>query len=174
MEIEKMDEKVLADLKMAFACDLYETVKAARKNRDESVFRHTMANENDQMVFAAVFPKQDILDFPDLTEEFVTKLKTFNLLGVVTDGKSGLDMFYLGGINKPFTSLTDAKDIVKLLYDDAIIAFLQLYFKAKGIMIDFTRMTHEEFVKAAESEVFKNSSFAQMQEAGDLLKNLEN
>lgn len=167
-----MDKQVLDDLKLAFACDLYETIKAARKNRDEVVFRHTMADENGQMVFAAVFPKQDILEFPNLTEEFVAKLKTFNLLGVVTDGESGLDMFYLGGMNKPFTSLTEATDVVKHLEDDAMSAFLQLYFKAKNIMLDFTRMTHDEFLKAVESEVFKNTSFAQMQEASDLLGNL--
>ena len=88
-----MDEKVLQELKLAFACDLYETIKAARKNREEHVFRHTMAEEDGQMVFAAVFPKKDLLEFPDLPEEFIAKLQTFNLLGVITDGKSGLDMF---------------------------------------------------------------------------------
>ncbi|QJB54945.1 hypothetical protein [Pseudodesulfovibrio sp. zrk46] len=169
-----MDEKVLRDLKLAFACDLYETIKAARKHRDESVFRHTMADEDGQMVFASVFPKKEIMEFPDMTEEFVAKLKTFNLLGVVTDGESGLDMFLLGGSNKPFTSLTDTKGVMKCLEDDALVAFLQLYFKAKGVMIDFTVMTHDEFLKAVESEVFKNTSFSQMQEAGDFLKMMEN
>jgi len=169
-----MDARVLADLKLAFACDLYDTIKAARKHRDEAVFRHTMADENGQMVFAAVFPKQDILEFPNLTDEFVAKLKTFNLLGVVTDGESGLDMFFLGGQNKPFTNLKDGQEVSKCLEDDAMVAFLQLYFKVKNIMIDFTRMNHEEFLKAVESEVFKNTSFAQMQEANELLKAFEN
>lgn len=169
-----MDEKVIKDLKLAFACDLYETIKAARKNRDEIIFRHSMADEDGQMVFAAVFPKKEIMEFPDLSEEIVEKLQTFNLLGVVTDGESGLDMFFLGGMNKPFTSLTEAKDMTKYLSDEPLIAFLQMYFKVKGIMIDFTKMTYEEFIKAVESEVFKNTSFSQMQDAGDLLKMFEN
>lgn len=169
-----MDKQVLDDLKLAFSHDLYETIKAARKHRDEAVFRHSMADEDGQMVFASVFPKQDILDFPDLTEEFVAKLKTFNLLGVVTDGESGLDMFFLGGQNKPFTSLKSAMEVAKCIEDDSLVAFLQLYFKVKGIMIDFTRVNHDEFIKAVESEVFKNTSFAKMQEAGDLLDILEN
>ncbi len=169
-----MDEKVLADLKLAFACDLYETIKAARKNRDENVFRHTMAEENGQMVFAAVFPKQEIMQFPDLSEEFIAKLQTFNLLGVITDGESGLDMFYLGGMNKPFTSITEAQNVTKVLSDEPLVAFMQMYFKVKGIMIDFTQMNHEEFLTAVESEVFKNTSFSQMQEATDLLDMIKN
>ncbi|MGL1863925.1 MAG: hypothetical protein OCC46_15485 [Pseudodesulfovibrio sp.] len=169
-----MDEKVISELKLAFACDLYETIKAAKQNRDEHVFRHTMAEEDGQMVFAAVFPKQDIMQFPNLTEDFIAKLQTFNLLGIVTDGESGLDMFYLGGMNKPFTSLDDARDVTKLLSDEPLVAFMQLYFKTKGIMIDFTKMTYEEFVQAVESEVFKNTSFSQIQEADDFLKQFEN
>lgn len=165
-----MDEKVIEDLKLAFACDLYDTIKAARKNRDESVFRHSMADEDGQMVFAAVFPKKEIMEFPNLTEEFIAKLKTFNLLGVVTDGESGLDMFHLGGMNKPFTTLTEAKAVTKCLADEPLVGFLEMYFQVKGIMIDFSTMTHEEFLRAVESEVFKNTSFSQMQEAGDLLK----
>lgn len=169
-----MDEKVMQDLKLAFACDLYETVKAARKNRDESVFRHTMAEEDGQMVFASVFPKKEILEFPDLTEEFKAKLKTFNLLGVITDGESGLDLFFLGGMNRPFTSVSDGRGLARALEDEPLIAFLQSYFKIKGIMIDFTLMTHDEFIQAVEGEVFKNTSFSQMQEAGDFLKTFEN
>ena len=130
--------------------------------------------EDGQMVFAAVFPKQDIMQFPNLTEDFIAKLQTFNLLGIVTDGESDLDMFYLGGMNKPFTSLDDARDVTKLLSDEPLVAFMQLYFKTKGIMIDFTKMTYEEFVQAVESEVFKNTSFSQIQEADDFLKQFEN
>lgn len=169
-----MDQKIIDDLKMAFAYDLYETIKAARQHRDEHVFRHTMAEEDGQMVFAAVFPKQELLQFPDLSEEFVAKLKTFNLLGVVTDGESGLDMFHLGGMNKPFTSLNDGREVVKTLADEPLGAFLQLYFQVKGIMIDLNAMNHDEFVKAAESEVFKNTSFAQLQEANDFLSMTKN
>ena len=169
-----MDEKVLQELKLAFACDLYETIKAARKNREEHVFRHTMAEEDGQMVFAAVFPKKDILEFPDLSEEFIAKLQTFNLLGVITDGKSGLDMFYLGGMNKPFTSLADGQEMVGILADEPLIAFLEMYFKVKGVMMDFKIMSYDEFVKAVESEVFKNTSFGQMQEAQEFLNTLKN
>ena len=169
-----MDEKVMHDLKLAFACDLYETVKAARKNRDENVFRHTMADEDGQMVFASVFPKKEILEFPDLTDEFKAKLKTFNLLGVVTDGESGLDMFFLGGMNKPFTQVTDGRGLTKMLEDEPFTAFMKAYFEVKGIMIDFTLMTHDEFLAAVEGEVFKNTTFSRMQEADDLLKVFEN
>lgn len=169
-----MDQKIIDDLKLAFACDLYETIKAARRNRDETVFRHSMADDNGQMVFASVFPKKDIMEFPDLTDEFIAKLKTFNLLGVVTDGESGLDMFHLGGMNKPFTSVTAAQELTKHLTDESLVAFMQMYFKVKGIMIDFSLMTYDEFLNAIESEVFKNTSFSQMQEAGDLLKGFEN
>lgn len=169
-----MDEKVLQELKLGFACDLYETVKAARKNRDEHVFRHTMAEENGQMVFAGVFPKKDIMEFPNMTEEFIANLYTFNLLGVVTDGESGLDMFYLGGMNKPFTTTSSGQDLMKCLTDEPLMAFMEMYFKVKGIMIDFQSMNYEEFVKAVESEVFKNTSFSQMQEAQDLLGAMKN
>ena len=169
-----MDENVISDLKLAFACDLYETVKAARKNHGESVFRHSMAEEDGTMVFVGAFPKKDILEFPDLSEDFVAKLKTFNLLGVITDGKSGLDMFFLGGMNKPFTSVTEARAIARIFSDEPLTAFLGMYFKIKGIMIDFTEMTHDEFVKAVEGEVFKNTSFSKMQEASQLLKAFEN
>ena len=169
-----MDEKVLQDLKLAFACDMYETIKAARKNRDEHVFRHSMAEEDGQMVFASVFPKKDLLEFPDLSEDFIARLQTFNLLGVVTDGKSGLDMFYLGGLNKPFTSLADGLEMTKCLTDEPLIAFLEMYFKIKGVMMDFGKMNYEEFIKAVESEVFKNTSFGQIHEAQEFLNTLKN
>ena len=169
-----MDEKVLQELKLAFACDVYETVKAARKNRDEHVFRHTMAEENGQMVFVGMFPKKDIQEFPDLTEEFVSKLHTFNLLGVVTDGESGLDMFYLGGMNKPFTTLSSGLELVKCLSDEPVLAFLEMYFQTKGVMINFRLMNYAEFVRAVESEVFKNTSFSQMSEAEGLLDAFKN
>lgn len=169
-----MDEKVLQDLKLAFACDVYETIKAARKNRDEHVFRHTMTDEGGQMVFASVFPKKDILEFPNLTDDFVEKLQTFNLLGVITDGKSGLDMFFLGGMNKPFTTVSGAVTLSKMLEDEPVMGFLEMYFKIKGVMMDFRKMTHEEFVAAVESEVFKNTPFSQMQEAQEFLGSFEN
>ncbi|WP_419784804.1 hypothetical protein [Pseudodesulfovibrio sp.] len=169
-----MDEKVMQDLKLAFACDLYETVKAARRNRDELAFRHTMADEDGKMVFAGVFPKKDILEFPNLDDDFIFRLKTFNLLGVVTDGQSGLDVFHLGGMNKPFTSAADGREIAKVLMDEPLTAFLGLYFKTKGIHMDFTLMSYDEFLKAVEGEVFKNTSFSRMQEADDLLRTLEN
>ncbi|CCH48094.1 hypothetical protein [Pseudodesulfovibrio piezophilus] len=169
-----MNTEVMEDLKLAFACDLYETIKAARKNHEETVFRHTMTDEAGQMVFAAMFPKKEIMEFPNLTDEFVEKLKTFNLLGVVTDGESGLDMFHLGGMNKPFTTLTDARSVTKCLTDEPFAVFLQMYFQIKGVMINIDEVSHEEFLAAVESEVFKNTSFSQMQEAGEFLKAFKN
>jgi hypothetical protein len=169
-----MDEKVAQELKLAFSLDLYETVKAARKNRDEHVFRHTMAEEGGQMVFVGMFPRKDLLEMPNMTEEFAAGLQTFNLLGVVTDGKSGLDMFYLGGMNKPFTTLNSGRELAKALTDEPVFAFLEMYFRIKGMMMDFRVMTYDEFVKAVESEVFKNTSFSRMSEAQELLSTLEN
>jgi hypothetical protein len=169
-----MDEKVARDLKLAFALDLYETVKAARKNRDEHVFRHTMAEEGEQMVFVGMYPKKDLLELPNMTEEFAVRLHTFNLLGVVTDGASGLDMFFLGGMNKPFTSLNNGRELAGRLADEQVFAFLEMYFKIRGVMMNFRIMTYDEFVKAAESEVFKNTSFSRMTEAQELLATLEN
>lgn len=169
-----MDERVLNELKLAFACDLYETVKAARRNRDEHVFRHTMADEGGKMIFVGMFPKKDIMEFPDLTEEFTAKLHTFNLIGVVTDGQSGLDMFLLGGMNRPFTSLNGASELTKCLVDEPVVAFMEMYFKAKGVMMDVRAMDYEEFTKAVESEVFKNTSFSQMQEAQFLMEAMKN
>ncbi|MBG0789170.1 MAG: hypothetical protein H0S80_01580 [Desulfovibrionaceae bacterium] len=169
-----MDQKVLDELKLAFACDLYDTVKAARKKRDEHVFRHTMAEEDGQMVFVGMFPKKDIMEFPDLTEDFVARLHTFNLIGVVTDGKSGLDMFFLGGSNKPFTSLEGAPELAKCLIDDPTVAFLDMYFKVRGVMMNVRAMNYDEFLKAVESEVFKNTSFSEMQEAQLLMNALKN
>ncbi|EGB14109.1 hypothetical protein DND132_0894 [Pseudodesulfovibrio mercurii] len=169
-----MDQKVADELKLAFALDLYETVKAARRNRDEHVFRHTMAEEGGQMVFVGMYPKKDLLEFPDMTEEFAARLMNFNLLGVVTDGRSGLDMFFLGGLNKPFTAMNNGRDLAKCLGDEPVYAFLEAYFKVKGVMMDFRIMTYDEFVKAVEGEVFKNTSFARMSEAQELLSTLEN
>jgi hypothetical protein len=42
------------------------------------------------------------------------------------------------------------------------------------MMMDFRVMTYDEFVKAVESEVFKNTSFSRMSEAQELLSTLEN
>lgn len=168
-----MDQKVMDDIKLAFACDLHETIKAARKNRDESVFRHSMADEDGQMVFASVFPKKEIMEFPDMSDDFVAKLKTFNLLGVITDGKSGLDMFYLGGMNKPFTQIKRPEDLVKILEAEPLVTFMQMYFQVKGVMIDFTTMDHDEFLQAVQGEVFKNTSFSEMSELEQLLKDYD-
>jgi hypothetical protein len=41
-------------------------------------------------------------------------------------------------------------------------------------MLDFRVMTYEEFLKAVESEVFKNTSFGQMSDAQDLLAKFRN
>lgn len=169
-----MDEKVLQELRLAFACDLYETIKEARKNRDEHTFRHTMAEEGGQMVFAGMYTKKDLLAFPGMDENFAAKLHTFNLLGVITDGQSGLDMFYLGGMNKPFTSLGNGQELVKVLQEEPLLAFLEMYFKVKGVMIDFRVMSYDEFVKAVEGEVFKNTSFSKMQEVQELLNAMQN
>ncbi|OIQ51956.1 hypothetical protein BerOc1_00422 [Pseudodesulfovibrio hydrargyri] len=169
-----MDEKVAQELKLAFSLDLYETVKAARRNRDEHVFRHTMAEEGGQMVFVGMFPKKDLLEMPNMTEEFAARLRTFNLLGVVTDGKSGLDMFYLGGMNKPYTTLNNGRELAGTLADEPVFAFLEMYFRIKGMMFDFRVMTYDEFLKAVESEVFKSTSFSRMSEAQELLAAMEN
>ena len=68
-------------------------------------------------------------------------------------------------MNKPFTSLEGAPELAKCLDDDPVIVFLEMYFKIRGVMMDVRKMNYAEFTKAVESEVFKNTSFSQMQEA---------
>ena len=86
-----MDRRVIERLKEAFALDLYETVRAARQVRGEKVFRHTLY-EDGQAVFCGFYPKAELLEFPGVDEEFISRLSTFNLLGVITDGVTRLDL----------------------------------------------------------------------------------
>ena len=167
-----MDERVKDELKLAFACDVYETIKAARKERDEKIFRHTMMDEGGRLAFAGVYPKQELLSFPDLTDEFLARLKTFNLLGVITDAESSLDMFLLGGMNKPLTSLNTPEEVVKILDDGPLMGFLDSYFEARGLEIDIHTMTYDAFLDAVRAEVFANTTFGEMSQVEELLKEM--
>lgn len=152
-----MDEKVAEQLRNGFAMDLWETIRSAKGATGERVFRHTMYNEGDMMVFAALFPKKELMEFPDLDEGFLNQLKVFNLLGVATDGKTTMDMFLLGGMNKPFTTLKSSQELIKVFNDEPLMAFLDAYFKARGSTINIKTISHDAFLEAVEREVFANS-----------------
>ncbi|WP_147821092.1 hypothetical protein [Salidesulfovibrio onnuriiensis] len=157
-----MDENVVSQLKRGFAMDLWETIRSAKGAKGERVFRHTMFDQGEMMVFAALFPKKELLEFPDLEQNFVERLKVFNLLGVATDGKTTMDMFLLGGMNKPFTSLSSVEELMKLFDEEPLMAFLDAYFRARGSNIDIMTISHDEFMKAVEREVFANTPMSEL------------
>jgi len=157
-----MDDQVASQLKEGFCLDLWETIRAAKGAKGERVFRHTMYTEGENMVFAALFPKQELLGFPDLDEDFLGRLKVFNLLGVVTDGKSAMDMFLLGGANKPFTSLNSANELQKNIETEPLMFFLDLYFKARGFSFDIHHIDHASFMQVMEREALAGSPFAEI------------
>ncbi|WP_243546873.1 hypothetical protein [Pseudodesulfovibrio tunisiensis] len=167
-----MDRNVIRDLKAGFCHDLYETVKAARKNRDEKVFRHTMFQDGEVLVFAAVYPKQELMQFPDMSEDFAARLKTFNLLGVATNSENSLDLFFLGGMNKPFTSAANPNDLSKVIEDESLAVFLEMYFQARGVDLDFRSLDYDAFLAAVQGEVFKNTSFSKLADVDALLRQM--
>ncbi|SKA77887.1 hypothetical protein SAMN02745704_01059 [Paucidesulfovibrio gracilis DSM 16080] len=159
-----MDENVLKTLTMAFAADVYESVDAARKDRDLKVFRHTMFEGEDGLqVFCGFFPKADLQAIPGLTEEFLSQLKTFNMVGVITDGKRAMELFHVGAQNKPFQGLEKAEDLAKVLDRDRLMIFLQSYFDVRGITIDLETVSYEDFLKVVEEQVFQFTTMKEMQ-----------
>jgi len=166
-----MDENVVRQLRSGFAMDLWETIRSAKGTKGERVFRHTMYNEGEVMVFAALFPKKELMEFPDLEEDFAKRLKVFNLLGVATDGQTTMDMFLLGGMNKPFISLGSVQELEKVFDDEPLMAFLDTYFKARGSSIDIMNISHDEFLEAVEREVFANSPMADLGKLEKLFNN---
>lgn len=167
-----MDEKVVEMLSASFAGDLYETVKAARKHREEHVFRHTLLEREDgMMVFCGLFPKADVAQFPGVTEEYIELLSTFNMMGVITDGATRLEYFHLGGMNKPLTTLDNANELNKLIRRPQLVAFMQEYFRLRNMLIDLSRATYEEFLQVVEAEVAQNTSFTELTDVQKLLLN---
>lgn len=166
-----MDQQVIDHLREGVALDLYQTIKAARKIRDQKVFRHTLYDENGMSVFIGLFPKADMEQFPGLDEAFQSRLKVFNAIGVVTDGETRLDMYALAGMNKPFTTLKDYKELMKLLDDGPLSGFLEQYFDVRGVKLDFMNMSYEEFLKAVETEVYANTPMAELSKMEQFLKN---
>ncbi|HMM37246.1 MAG TPA: hypothetical protein PKB11_00665 [Desulfovibrio sp.] len=163
-----MDRRVIERLKEAFALDLYETVRAARQVRGEKVFRHTLY-EDGQAVFCGFYPKAELLEFPGVDEEFISRLSTFNLLGVITDGVTRLDLFLLAGRNKPFTAAESHKDIAKLLREPELARFLDAYFKLRDVCLDIYTMTLEQFMDAVSDEVARNTPIAELQRVDMLM-----
>ncbi|MGE4293202.1 MAG: hypothetical protein AB7E32_13460 [Desulfovibrio sp.] len=165
-----MDPKVVQTLKVAFAADVYESVRAARKHRDETVFRHTLyEGEDGVLAFCGFFPKADIQLFPGLTPEFTAQLKTFNMVGVITDGSTSIELFHLGGQTTPFTSLEKAEDIVKVLDEDRLMVFLQAYFETRDMGLDLETMNYEAFLAKIEQQVFQFTTMKEMQVVDQLL-----
>lgn len=167
-----MDEKIVEMLSASFAADLYETVKAARKHRDESVFRHTMMEREDgMMVFCGLFPKADVAQFPGVNALYLEQLQTFNMMGIITDGATKLEFFHLGGTNKPLTSLNDPNELAKIIRRDQLMKFMQEYFRLRTMLIDFSRCTYDEFIQVIEAEVNANTSFKELSDIQKLLLN---
>lgn len=165
-----MDEKVVSLLKASFAADLYETVDAAKKTKDEKNFRHTMFENSSNMVFCALFPKADILQIPDLTDEFKVQLKTFNVIGVITDATQSLELFMLGGMNKPLTTLKSAEALSGILDEGQIVGFLDRYFKTRGFEIDLETVSVEELIERSSEETLQNTSFSRLQEIDKMIQ----
>lgn len=157
-----MDEQVRLQVTEGFAMDLWETVRAAKGITGEKVFRHTMFEDGELIVFVGFFPKRDLLEFPEMAEEFRVQLKTFNLLGVVTDKNSSMDMFLLGGANKPFTSFTSVAALQKSFNPESVIDFLHMYFQARGFSFDIRTISHEDFMQAVAEEALSETPMAGM------------
>lgn len=167
-----MDEKIIEMLSASFAGDLFETVKAAKKHRDEKVFRHSMLDREDgMMVFCGLFPKADVAQFPGVTEEFTQQLSTFNMMGIITDGATKLDYFHLGGMNKPFTTLENPNELNKIVRREQLMGFLQQYFRLRNMLIDLERVTYDEFMQIVEAEVNATTSFTELTDVQKLLMN---
>ncbi|MEF2146110.1 MAG: hypothetical protein V3573_11750 [Desulfovibrionaceae bacterium] len=165
-----MQEKVVETLKTAFAADVFETVLAARKHREETVYRHTMfEGEDGTMVFCGFFPKAEIQAFPGLTEEFRDSLKTFNMVGVITNSRNLIELYHLGGATKPFTSLDKAEEVIRLLSGERLMAFLQAYFTVRGLKIDLETMSYEEVLAAMQEEVFRFTTMTEMHRVAEQL-----
>lgn len=163
-----MDRRVIERLKESFALDLYETVRAARQVRGEKVFRHTLY-EDGLAVFCGFYPKAELMEFPGADEDFASKLSTFNLVGVITDGKTRLDLYLLAGRNKPFTGTESHKEIAKALREPELARFLDAYFKLRGVGIDIYSMDLEQFMAAVSDEVARNTPIAELQRVDMLL-----
>lgn len=165
-----MDSKVVETLKTAFAADVYESVAAARKERDLIVFRHTMFEGDDGLqVFCGFFPKADLQAIPGLPEDFLVHLKTFNMVGVITDGRRAMELFHLGGQHKPFPTLSRAEDLVKVIAEDRLMVFLQSYFDVRGIEMDIETVAYDDFLKVVEKQVFQFTTLREMQIVDQLL-----
>ena len=165
-----MDEKVVSLLKASFAADLYETVNAAKKTTDEKNFRHTMFESSSHMVFCALFPKADLLEIPDLTDEFKASLKTFNIIGVITDATQSLELFMLGGMNKPLTTLKSAEGLSGILSEGQVMAFLDRYFETRGFEIDLETVGVDELIKRSSEETLQNTTFSRLHEIDEMIK----
>lgn len=167
-----MDSQVVQTLKTAFAADVYESVRAARHQRDAVVFRHTLYEraEDGLLVFCGFFPKADLLAFPGLPPEFRERLKTFNMVGVMTNNSNVLELFHLGGRTTPFTSVEKAEDLIRDLDEERLMIFLQAYFEVRGMDMDLETLEYDAFLKKVEEQVFRFSSMQEMQIVDQLLK----
>lgn len=167
-----MDRRVIDRLKESFSLDLYETVRAARRLKGEKVFRHTMY-EDGLAIFCGFYPRAELLEFPGVGEDFVSRLSTFNLVGVITDGKTRLDLYLLAGRGKPFTTTESYKDIAKALREPEMVRFLDDYFQARGVALDIQNMELDEFMEAVSAEVARNTPIAELHRVDQLLGDQE-
>lgn len=139
-----MEARVLEYVKAVFTAELYQTIQAAKAYKDEKLFRHTIREQRDLLIFCAMFPKAEVMRIPGLTDEFVETLSTFNLIGVVTDGEDMLDMTVLGGHGKPFGKLATAMELARIIDDERLVLFFDKAFSAMGLQIPLSEVPYGE------------------------------
>lgn len=124
--------------------DIYQTVKASRQFKDESVFRHTIYQDTNIMIFCALFPKDEILKFPDLNEDFTDRLKENNFLGVITDADQKLEVIWLGGTDKAFQKIASRKELKNILQESALVEYIEEVFLARAVKVKLSEVEDEK------------------------------
>lgn len=167
-----MDERVKHLVAAGFAADLYETVKAARRVKGETAFRHTMWEGPGALVFCALYPKADVLNFPGLTTAFAERLSTFNAVGVLVGQDGSFEYYYLGGGHRPFTALDSAQALAGLLSVDATAQFLAAYFRVRGLDLDLEQVDYETFLKKVEAQVLAETPLSVLSQAAENVRHI--
>jgi hypothetical protein len=95
-------------------------------------------------------------------------LSTFNLVGVITDGKTRLDLYLLAGRGKPFTAGRDLQDIAKALREPEDDPLLDDYFQGGGVALDIRNMELGSSWRRV-AEVARNTPIAELHRVDQLL-----
>ena len=95
------------------------------------------------MIFCALFPQEEIVKFPDLSEEFTGRLKENNFLGVITDADQKLEIVWLGGTDKPFQKIASRRELKGILHERALLEYIEEVFLARAIKVDLATVEDE-------------------------------